>query len=47
LKDFVKKGFLSLPSKDARFFEQVAAKMVDAKATDLEVRVQMIVGTVF
>ncbi|MEY4538246.1 MAG: hypothetical protein RLZZ306_3 [Bacteroidota bacterium] len=40
LKDLVRTGFLSLPSKDARFFEQVAARMVDAKATGLAGRVR-------
>lgn len=40
LKDLVRNGFLSLPSKDLRFFEQMAARMVDAKATGLAGRVR-------
>jgi hypothetical protein len=40
LKDLVRTGFLALPSKDARFFEQIAARMVDAKATGLAGRVR-------
>lgn len=40
LKDLVRTGFLSLPFKDARFFEQIAARMVDAKATGLAGRVR-------
>lgn len=40
LKDLVRTGFLSLPSKDTLFFEQIAARMVDAKATGLAGRVR-------
>lgn len=40
LKDLVRTGFLALPTKDFRFFEQIAARMVDAKATGLAGRVR-------
>ncbi len=40
LKDLVRTGFLALPNKSPQFFEQVAARMVDAKATGLAGRVR-------
>ncbi|MEA5403578.1 SWIM zinc finger family protein [Arcicella sp. DC2W] len=40
LKDLLRAGFLALPNKDSRFFEQIAARMVDAKATGLAGRVR-------
>jgi SWIM zinc finger len=40
LKDLTRTGFLSLPNKDLRYFEQTAARMVDAKATGLAGRVR-------
>jgi len=40
LKDLVRLGLLELPSKDYAFFENVAAKMVDAKAPGLAGRVR-------
>ena len=40
LKDLVRTGFIQLPNKDHRFFEQTAARMVDAKATGLAGRVR-------
>ncbi len=35
LKDMIRLGILNLPAKDASFFEQVASRMVDAKAPGL------------
>lgn len=40
LKDIVRTGFIQLPSKEARFFEQTAARMIDAKASGLAGRVR-------
>ncbi|MET3128893.1 hypothetical protein ABID42_004015 [Arcicella rosea] len=40
LKDLLRTGFLSLPSKGVQYFEQTAARMVDAKATGLAGRVR-------
>jgi SWIM zinc finger len=40
LKDLARAGILNLPSKDYRFFEHIAARMVDAKATGLAARVK-------
>ncbi|MEA5258170.1 SWIM zinc finger family protein [Arcicella aquatica] len=40
LKDLVRTGLLALPNKDASFFEKIAARMVDAKATGLAGRVR-------
>jgi SWIM zinc finger len=40
LKDLVRTGFLALPTKDLRFFEQTAARMIDSKATGLAGRVR-------
>ena len=40
LKDLVRTGFIQLPNKDHRFFEQTAARMLDAKASGLAGRVR-------
>lgn len=40
LKDLVRTGLLALPNKDASFFEKIAARMVDSKATGLAGRVR-------
>lgn len=40
LKDLVRLGLLELPSKDYAFFENIAAKMVDAKAPGLAARLR-------
>lgn len=40
LKDLVRTGFIQLPSKEVRFFEQTAARMIDAKASGLAGRVR-------
>jgi len=40
LKDLVRLGLLELPSKDYAFFENVAAKMIDAKAPGLAGRIK-------
>ncbi len=40
LKDLVRLGLLELPSKDYAFFENFAAKMVDAKAPGLGARIR-------
>jgi SWIM zinc finger len=40
LKDLVRTGFLALPNKNSQFFEQVAARMIDSKATGLAGRVR-------
>ncbi len=40
LKDLVRVGLLDLPNKNTRFFDQVIARMVDAKATGLAAKIR-------
>ncbi len=40
LKDLIRTGILALPTKDLRYFDQMAARMVDSKATGLAGRVR-------
>ncbi|WP_273215840.1 SWIM zinc finger family protein [Runella zeae] len=40
LKDLIRTGLIQLPTKERRFFEQTAARMIDAKASGLAGRVR-------